>query len=91
MYSEHQINLLTALNLRRVNVLPPHFLPVYFILRGSEKDVVDWIAENLQGRFFVAHRVVISATGQPTILYCAAFEDHSESTYFSLAYISKSN
>jgi len=47
-----QVNPLNVWGLRRVNHCPPHFERVEFTLNTTEKKLLDWIYENLEGRFY---------------------------------------
>jgi hypothetical protein len=78
-----EINLFNVLHKQRLTKLPPHFLPVIFEIKAKPKDISDWIFEHLQGRFYFSDRI-INENGISDIKYCAAFENHSEATYFSL-------
>jgi len=83
MDNPFEINLLNVLNKRRVSHLPPHFQSVTFDLKGNEKSIVDWIYENLHGRFYSGNRI-FTINNKNEMRYCVAFEEHSEATYFSL-------
>ena len=80
-----EVNPLAVFGLRRVEHCPPHFTPVEFDARMSEKDYADWIYCNLQGRFFLGDRYVVNSDGQLTkLVKCAAFEISGEASYFAL-------
>ena len=74
-------NPLAVFNMQRVTFCPPHFQTINFDLRAGEKAILDWIYENVEGRFFLGGKVT---SGGMAITECAAFENHSEATYFSL-------
>jgi hypothetical protein len=73
------INPLNVHGLRRLTFCPPHFDRMYFDLKTSEKKIVLWVLENLQGRFFFSD-VLIDAQ----IKKCIAFEEASEIMVFGL-------
>ena len=74
-------NPLAVFNLQRVPFCPPHFQTVIFDLRCHEKVILDWIYENTEGRFFLGAK---ASTNGAAISECVGFENHSETTYFSL-------
>jgi hypothetical protein len=74
-------NPLAVFNMQRVPFCPPHFQVINFDLRAGEKAILDWIYENVEGRFFLGAK---ATNGGGAISECAAFENHSEATYFSL-------
>jgi hypothetical protein len=54
-------------------------------LSSSEKDITDWIYENLQGRFYIGSVDVRQPDSRPTFRQAlVAFENGSEASYFSL-------
>jgi hypothetical protein len=58
---------------------------VDFDLSASPKKITDWIYENLTGRFYFGEVFLHNANnGQFTISKRAAFEIHSEASYFAL-------
>lgn len=71
-----EVNPLAIFSMRRMNYCPPHFQKFVFHLGTGEKDILDWIYENTEGRFYLA----TEANGNE----CVAFEIHSECTYFAL-------
>jgi len=77
------INKLNAHSLRRVSHCPPHFQKIFFDLGTGEKNITDWIYENLDGRFY-AQNMVMLANALSYMSFCVAFESHQEATYFSL-------
>lgn len=81
---DFQLNELNVHGLRIVDHCPPHFYPVDFDLRCSNpKKISDWIYENLQGRFYYGEIVEGHGRGM-SIKQRAAFEIHSEASYFAL-------
>jgi hypothetical protein len=82
-YSEP--NPLNIHGLRQLEHLPPHFTPVFFELYTSERNIENWIWENLEGRFFLNDYHTINETDLKIhIVKCAAFELSAEASYFSL-------
>lgn len=81
---DFQLNDLNVHDLRIVDHCPPHFYPVDFDIRcGNPKKISDWIYENLQGRFFYGE--FVEGQGRSAnIKQRAAFEIHSEASYFAL-------
>lgn len=73
------INPLNVHGLRRLDFCPPHFERVYFDIKTAEKNIVVWILENLQGRFFIG-----DVTDEKHFRKCVAFEVHSEKALFAL-------
>ena len=85
MLKHGEINPLNVFGLRQLDHCPPHFTKVIFDLSTSERNIADWIYENLEGRFWIGNLYQVdNTTGARTIQHCVAFEKHSESTYFSL-------
>ncbi len=80
-----QINPLNAHNLRILDHCPPHFFAVDFDLSSSPKKISDWIYENLSGRFYFGEIFVTNEHSGGTVMRRrAAFEIHSEASYFAL-------
>lgn len=72
-----ELNPLNVHGLRQITThCPPHFTQVTFQSMINQKNITDWIWENLEGRFYVS-----SNDGNIT----AAFELPNESTFFSLS------
>lgn len=71
-----EANPLAVFNMRRMDYCPPHFQKLIFALGTGEKDILDWIYENTEGRFYLATEI----NGNE----CVAFEIHNEATYFAL-------
>jgi hypothetical protein len=86
MLKHGEVNPLNVFGLRQLNHCPLHFEPVQFDLRVNEKDITDWIYENLQGRFYIGVvDIPQSRTGNVTMRQqIVAFEHASEATYFSM-------
>ncbi|MBR20492.1 MAG: hypothetical protein CMA64_10180 [Euryarchaeota archaeon] len=88
-----EINPLNALNKRIVDILPPHFekivLPVHssWAMNENIRRMKYWILKNLENRFFISESEnSISTFTNPDASIVVGFEDHSEATYFSIAY-----
>lgn len=79
MIENFQPNPLNTFGLRELEHCPPHFFPVDFECLVNEKHIKDWIYENLSGRFYLADIIV-----QGHFYKRAAFEVHSEASYFAM-------
>jgi len=81
-----EVNPLNVHQLRRVNHCPPHFEQVMFEPYATEKQITDWLYENLEGRFYVGNIDVARTPGGKPIdrNLLVAFELASEASYFSL-------
>lgn len=75
------INPLNVFGLRKLEHCPPHFERVTFELKCTNKDITDWIYENLEGRFWIGDNFVKETS---TLNMCAGFEHHGEASYFAL-------
>ena len=84
MLKHNEPNPLNIHGLRQVNHCPPHFTTVYFDLSVSEKDLTDWLYENLEGRFYSGQVDVRQESGKYARQQCIAFEQSSEASYFAL-------
>ena len=86
MTAKHfQPNALNSHNLRVLGHCPPHFYAVDFNLVCQPKKITNWIYENLSGRFYFGDVFVASHnSGSVQIQKRAAFEIHSEASYFAL-------
>jgi len=73
-----EVNPLNVFGLRRLGHCPPHFERFYFDLVVREKIIIDWVYENLTGRFW------FDPLGLAKNQYCIAFEIASEASHFSL-------
>jgi hypothetical protein len=77
-----EINKLNLHKLRRVmNYHPPHFTKVTFDQYVPENKIIDWVYENLQGRF-AAYPVTVD--NSRVLQYCVSFELDAEAAYFGL-------
>jgi hypothetical protein len=83
-YSEP--NSLNVHQLRRVSHCPPHFEKVIFEPYITEKQITDWLYENLEGRFYVGDIDIARTPGGKPIdrNLLVAFELPAEASYFSL-------
>ena len=85
MLKHNEPNPLNVHGLRQLSHCPPHFTPVMFDLAVQDKDLVDWLYENLEGRFYSGQIDVKQPSGGPIIRqHCIAFELASEASYFAL-------
>lgn len=84
MLKHGEANPLNVFGLRQLAHCPPHFERVEFDNYASEKDIANWIYENLSGRFYIGYRD-IERSGVPFQRQMnVAFELVSEASYFSL-------
>ena len=86
MLKHGEVNPLNVHGLRQLDWCPPHFERVTFETFVNEKMISSWIYENLSGRFYVGDIDVARTPGGKVIdrQTLVAFEQASESTYFSL-------
>ena len=87
MLKHGEINQLDVFGLRQLEHCPPHFEIVEFELKTNLKVIIDWIYENLSGRFFIGDRLLYDNNSDSKKLHMikvAAFELHEESSYFGL-------
>lgn len=85
-------NPLAVFNMRRLAHLPPHFEKITFDIQVNEKNILDWLYEHTEGRFYFGGVSVPSTKnkfpgGYPTKTSrtrCVGFEVHSEASYFAL-------
>jgi len=79
-------NPLNVHQLRRLSWCPPHFTRVQFEPYVTEKNITDWLYENLEGRFYVGDIDVARTPGGKPIdrNLLVAFELAAEASYFSL-------
>lgn len=64
--------------------MPPHFEPIMFDTKVTDKVVLDWIWENLDGRFYFGDHYYATPGGSITMQKVIAFEEKSEASYFGL-------
>jgi len=81
-----EINPLNVVGLRRLDHCPPHFEKVHFDLRTNEKNISDWVYENLSGRFWFGDSYVQDFENKNVygLSKCIGFEIKNESSYFIL-------
>ena len=84
MLKHRDPNPLNVHQLRRVDNCPPHFVKVEFSLATVEKNITDWIWENLEGRFYYGDYYTEKSNGALDIQKVAAFEVAGEATLFAL-------
>lgn len=84
MLKHNEVNLLSVFGMRRMDHCPPHFTPVQFDIRVAEKQITDWIWENLDGRFYVGDYYKESENGNFSCQKLVAFEEPGEASYFAL-------
>jgi hypothetical protein len=83
MLKHGEINPLNVHGLRQLHHCPPHFEKVLFDIKTREKDITDWIYENLEGRFYIGN-VDEKLSGKIQRKACVGFESPGEASYFSL-------
>lgn len=84
MIKHGEPNPLNIFGLRRLPHCPPHCEYVEFDSRAPLKDIIDWIYENLEGRFWIGDTYNPTKGGSMTLNKRAAFEKPSEASYFAL-------
>ena len=84
MLKHNEPNPLNVHGLRQLSHCPPHFTPVLFDLEVQEKDLIDWLYEHLEGRFYSGPVDSKTGSGKNTRQQCIAFENASEASYFAL-------
>lgn len=78
-------NPLNVFEMRRLDFCSPHLERVNFDAKVHDKILIDWIYENLSGRFYYNDELVEMPNGLVTAQKCAAFEIHSEASFFCFA------
>jgi hypothetical protein len=84
MLKHNEVNPLAVFGLRRVEHCPPHFTTIKFSLRTNEKNITDWIWENLAGRFYLGDDYAQTDAGYISMDKLVGFEQAGEASYFSL-------
>ncbi len=85
MLKHGEVNPLNVHGLRRLEWCPPHFECVHFEPRLGEKEFVDWIYENLEGRFYFGQVDVRESITSPSHRKnLVGFESPGEASFFSL-------
>lgn len=71
---------------RQLNHCPPHFETVTFNPYTNERFIINWIWENLAGRFYFGDYYHIPDGKKKQLELCkaAAFEIHGEASYFAM-------
>lgn len=81
-----EMNPLEVLNIRKVDIVPPHFSKMKISERDVwNNDLEDWIRSKLQGRYFVKKYPSIGDDGKLKNSTFVGFEIQSELTHFILA------
>jgi hypothetical protein len=86
MLKQNEVNPLNVFGLRRLDHCPPHFETLCFDLKTNEKNISDWIYENLSSRFFLGDTYILLPEIKNNVVLChkVGFEDPSELTYFGI-------
>ena len=84
MLKHGEVNPLNVHGLRRLDHCPPHFTKVQFDLRVREKQISDWIHENLEGRFWFGDNYYKTDSGSSAVNQSVGFELSEEASYFLL-------
>jgi len=79
-----EANPLAVWGLRRLEHRPVHFTSVDFDVKCPEKDISDWIWNNLSGRFWFGDTYAHTPGGSISVCKRAAFELGSEASVFGL-------
>ena len=80
-----EVNPLVVFGLRRLNHMPPHFEPIFFDSKVQDKVILDWVWENLDGRFYMGDYYTPAVpSGATSMQKVIAFEEKSEASYFGL-------
>lgn len=72
----YEANPLAVFNMRKLDFCPPHFQLMTLPLRTDLRNILNWIYENTEGRFYIEKDASFELT--------VAFEIHAECTYFAL-------
>jgi hypothetical protein len=79
-----EVNPLNVFDLRRLDHCPPHFEKVIFNSHVPLSTIINWIYDNLEGRFYNGLYTSKSNTASIEVQTIVAFEIPSEATYFAL-------
>lgn len=82
MLKNGEVNPLSVHGIQRSGWCPPHFTKIT-IDHIPEKPLIDWIYENLSGRFYVDVVDILEGNTYVRHLHIG-FEDAGEATYFNL-------
>mgnify|MGYP000323952169 CR=1 FL=1 len=81
-------NPLNFFNVRKVNILPPHFeVVVQPMMYNLEDSVGRWIKTHLKGRYYIGRSLSLGEKGisNVTTTLRVGFEEPKELSYFTLA------
>ena len=84
MLKHGEVNPLSVFGLRQMEHCPPHFARVPFNLATTDKNITDWIWENLEGRFWFGEEYYINDSGKVEFTNCVGFEIPGEASMFAL-------
>lgn len=86
MLKHGEVNPLDVFGMRQLSHCPPHFEVITFDLATNLKAIVDWIYENLSGRFYIGDHFSAEAEGHNRVKLCkiVGFEIPEEASYFGL-------
>lgn len=84
MLKHFEANPLNVHGLRQLNFCPPHFTQIKFDTMEAEKDLINWLLENLEGRFYIGTIDVKSSSRGFNRQRMIAFEHAAEASYFAL-------
>jgi hypothetical protein len=85
MLKNREANPLAVFGLRELDHCPPHFTPVDFGLRTTDKNIRDWVWSNLSGRFWYGDWYATdSNSGKVNFGKRVAFELAGEASMFAL-------
>jgi hypothetical protein len=76
-------NPLNTHNLRIAEHNYEHFTPVYFEIRVAESAIINWVYENLEGRFWLGDYYYTDTYGFG-MKKCISFENPGEASYFAM-------
>lgn len=82
MIKHGEPNPLNVFMMRRFDHCAPHLERVYIDSSLPEKRILDWILENLEGRFYLGDHISKDHNNNWEMRKCVAFEIHSEASYF---------
>lgn len=80
-------NPLNFYGVRQLRIPPPHFeyIDIELGTYNLEQSIINWIFENLKGRFFVGNTTKLDDTKQFKRVIRIGFEDAKELSFFTLA------
>ena len=84
MLKHGEVNPLSVFGLRQMEHCPPHFTKVPFDLATTDKNITDWIWENLDGRFYYGDYYSETSSASVGMQKMASFEIPGEASYFAL-------